>query len=286
MLARVRNLRLTAGEGPDVRLPFMTSRPSTRQRPTERTREARRLSMSVAATLGLGVRSGRERLRLTQQDLADRVNVNQTRISQIELGRGGGAPLSLWIAIALALDQPLAVSFTRPLGETRQPSDAGHLQMQEYLLSLARATGRPASFELPTRPSDPSRSIDVCVRDVRNRVLMIEEAWNTFGDLGAAIRSTHRKQAEAEDLAATIDDGPPYRVAVVWVVRDCAVNRSIVGSYPEIVRNGFPGSSRGWARALTTDASPPIGPGLVWYDSATRRIHQWRRLGKPVQHSD
>ena len=49
------------------------------------------------------------------------------RISQIELGRGEGAPLSLWIAIGQALDQPLAVSFTRPFGETRQPADAGHL---------------------------------------------------------------------------------------------------------------------------------------------------------------
>ena len=215
-------------------------------------------------------------MRITERELSDHVAVDQTRISQIELGRGEGAPLSLWIAIGVALDQPLAVSFTRPLGEPRQLVDAGHLEMQEYLLGLARTTGRSASFELPTRPADPSRSIDVGVRDARHRVLIIEEAWNTFGDLGGAIRATHRKAAEAVDLAATIDDGPPYRVATVWVVRANAANRAIVGRYPAVAANAFPGSSRRWAVALTSGEAPPDDPGLVWYDPATRRIHAWR----------
>jgi hypothetical protein len=151
--------------------------------------------------------------------------------------------------------------------------------MQEYLLGLARRTGRTATFELPTRPADPSRSIDVCVRDPRHRVLIIEEAWNTFGDLGAAIRSTHRKQAEADDLAATIDDGPPFRVAVVWVVRASATNRAIFARFPEIFRSAFPGSSRAWTRALTTGGPAPSASGLVWYDPATDRIHEWRNPG-------
>lgn len=236
--------------------------------------------MAMAATLGLGVRSGRERLRLTQDGLADRVGVDQTRISQIELGKGGGAPLTLWIAIAMALDRPLAVSFTRPLGETRQPIDTGHLAMQEYLLSLARATGRVATFELPTRPSDPSRSIDVCVRDLPNRVLIVEEAWNTFGDLGGAIRATHLKQAEAADLAAVIDDGPSFRVATVWVVRDTATNHALVARYPEILGSAFPGSSRAWVKALTSAATPPLQSGLVWFDPGMHRLHEWRRSSR------
>ena len=98
----------------------------------------------MTTTLGRGVRSGRERLGLTQDDLAFQVGVDQTRISQIELGKGGGAPLSLWVAIAAALDQPLAVSFTRPLGETRKPVDAGHLAMQE-------SPPQPRPFDRPSR---------------------------------------------------------------------------------------------------------------------------------------
>jgi hypothetical protein len=151
--------------------------------------------------------------------------------------------------------------------------------MQERLLDLARRTGRIATFELPTRAADPRYSIDVCVRDPIHRVLIVQEAWNTFGDLGAAVRSTNRKTAEATDLAAGVDEGTPYRVAVVWVLRSTAANRMLVGRYPHIFRTAFPGSSRSWVRALTDGEAPPDAPGLVWLDPATGRISEWRKPG-------
>lgn len=231
-----------ASEGPDVRLRGMNPTSTSRHRPTDTIREADRLSRSMANVLGTSVKAGRVRLRLTQAELAHRVAVHRSWISRIELGSGQAVPLAIWTALGVALGRPLAVSFTRPLGEPREPIDTGHLAMQERLLALARATGRTATFELPTRPSDPSRSIDVCVRDARHRVLIIEEAWNTFGDLGAATRSTNRKAAEAADLAATIDDGPPYRVAAVWIVRPSSTNRALLARYPSIFGAACPGS--------------------------------------------
>jgi transcriptional regulator with XRE-family HTH domain len=213
---------------------------------------------------------------LSQAELAARVDVHQSWISRIELGRGEGVPIELWAALGVAIGRPLAVTFSRPLSELRGPADAGHLAMQERLLALARATGRMATFELPTRPTDPSRSIDVCVRDRRHRVLIIEEAWNTFGDLGAAARSTSRKIAEAADLAATIDDGPPYQVAAVWLVRTSSTDRALLGRYPAIFRAACPGSSRSWTSALMSTEAPPRGSGLVRLDSATGRIIKWR----------
>lgn len=268
-------------EGLDVRLPFMSGTIGTRDRPTDQAREAARLSSTVARSLGQVVRSGRKRMRITQRELSERVGVDPTRISQIELGKGEGAPLSLWIAIGLALHQPLAVAFSRPLGEIRGPSDAGHLAMQERLLTLAKLTGRTATFELPTRPADPSRSIDVCIRDARNRVLIIEEAWNTFADVGAAARSTARKRAEAADLAATIDNGRPYRVASVWVVRPSATNRNLLARFPRIFTAACPGSSRRWTQALTSTDGPPEAQGLVWLDPSSGRLTAWRRRAGP-----
>ena len=249
----------------------------TRRRSTEAVREAERLSLALALVLGRGVRAGRKRLGMAQATLAARVEVDQSRISQVERGLGQGVPLDLWVRLGVALERPLAISLTKPLGETHQPADAGHLAMQERLLELARATGRTASFELPTRPADPRYSIDVCTGDTRHRVLLIQEAWNTFGDLGAAVRSTNRKTAEAHDLAATLDDGPPFRVATVWIVRPSAANRALVGRYPQIFGSAFPGSSRSWARALTTGTAPPREPGLVWLDPTSGRITEWRR---------
>lgn len=269
-----------AREGPTVRIWFMNEPVRPRRRTTETIREAGRLSTAVVVTLGQGVRAGRKRLKITQAALAERVQVDQSRISQIECGLGRGVGLELWVALGVVLGRPLAISFTKPLGEAQEPADAGHLAMQERLLELAHATGRFARFELATRPADPRRSIDVCVRDSHHRVLVIEEAWNTFGDIGAAIRSTNRKTAEATDLAATIDGGPPYRVATVWIVRSSATNRALVARYPQVFRSAFPGSSRGWARALTTGDAPPAQPGLVWLDPASGQISEWRR-GSP-----
>jgi transcriptional regulator with XRE-family HTH domain len=255
----------------------MVPRPTNRDRPAETERKAVRLTDSLAIALGGRVRAGRKHLRLTQAELAERLGVHQSWLSRIELGRGGSVTLEMWIRLGLALKQPLAVSLSRPIGETRQPADAGHLQIQEALMRRARATGRTAFFELPTRPSDPSRSIDVCVRDARHRVLFIEEAWNTFGDVGGAVRSTNRKAAEASDLAATVDGGPDYRVATVWVVRDNPGNREIIRRFPEIIASAFPGSSREWVDALTTSNAPPKRAGIVWYDASTDQIHEWRR---------
>lgn len=250
---------------------------SARHRPTKELREGARLTRAVADHLGGSVKAGRLRVGLTQAQLAARVGVQQAWISRIELGHGRRVPLELWVSLGVALDQPIAISFSRPLGQSREPADSGHLAMQERLLELARARGHIAMFELPTRPADPRRSIDVCVRDARNRLLLVQEAWNTVGDIGAAIRSTHRKEAEAAELAATIDGGTPYRVATVWVVRPSAVNRALLGRYPEVFRTAFPGSSRSWASALNGGAVPPMEPGLVWLDPANRRITEWRR---------
>jgi transcriptional regulator with XRE-family HTH domain len=269
-----------AGEGPDVRLPGMNATPTYRRRPTETVREADRLSRSIAVALGQSTRGGRVRLHMTQRQLAARIGVHQSWISRIELGRGHVLALQTWIAIGVAIGQPLAVAFSRPLGGTREPRDAGHLAMQERLLTLARETGRTAWLELATRPTDPARSIDVCVRDARHRVLIIAEAWNTFADVGAAARSTARKRAEAADLAATIDDGTPYRVASVWVVRPSAANRALLARFPGIFAAACPGSSRGWTRALTSAVASPTAQGLVWLDPVTGRVTAWRR--RPV----
>jgi len=220
---------------------------------------------------------------MTQRVAADRVGISQTAWSRIERGEGLGAPLKTWIALGIALERPLAVAFSRPLGEPRGPADAGHLEIQEHVLGLARATGRQGTFELPTRPADPARSTDVGIRDDPHRVLIQTECWNTFGDLGAAIRATNRKavEAAAHAIATTVGEAEPYRVATVWVVRASAANRALIATYPHIVEAAFPGSSRRWVAALSQGTEPPLDPGLIWVDPATCRLIEHRRATMP-----
>jgi transcriptional regulator with XRE-family HTH domain len=254
----------------------------TRQRQTELEREIARRSTAMSLSLGRDLREARTRLSMTQRAVAAKVGISQTAWSRIERGLGGQVPLQTWVALGIALDRPLAVNLTRALGDTRGPADAGHLDIQEHVLRLARATGRHGTFELPTRPSDPARSTDVGLRDDRHRALIQVECWNSFGDFGAAIRDTNRKAAEATAHAiATASDDDPYRVATVWVVRATAANRRLFAAYPHIVDAAFPGSSRGWLQALEADTEPPRDPGVVWYDPATRRLTEHRRATMP-----
>jgi DNA-binding XRE family transcriptional regulator len=249
--------------------------------------EARRL----AASLGQDLRRARSSRGLTQRRLGDRVGLSQARISQIESGFGGSLPLASWVTLGIAVGRPLAVGLSRP--PATGPADAGHLDIQEFILSLPIAGGQTRHVELPTRATDPSRSIDVCLRDVASGRILILEAWNRIDDLGAAIRSTNRKLAEADGLAAATGPdvapplaargvpprasrkpatGPDRPIAVAvhacWIVRVTAANRRLAQRYPGILRAAFPASSAAWVRALTTGSQPPSESGFVWFDSA------------------
>ena len=244
-----------------------------RERLTDEAIEARRRTTSIVDGLGRDVRRGRRRSRLTQAQLAERVGVHQTWISEIELGRGAGVPLSLWVRLGVVLGQPLAASFSKTLDPGATLADAGHLDIQEALAAMAVATGRSVTIEQPSRRDSPSHATDVAIHDDAYQVLILAEAWNTFGDLGAAIRSTTRKLAEATESERT----PGDRVATVWVVRASAANRSVVARYPNLLATTFDGSSRAWVRCLAEGGPVPDRPGLVWFDGATRQLTAWYR---------
>lgn len=232
-----------------------------------------REATALAATLGGVLREARRSRRITLEALAPRVGISRARLSEIERGLGARAPLETWVALGIALGRPLAVSLSRPLGTPwDEPRDTGHLEIQEHLLTLARATGRHGTFELPTRPTDPSRSTDVGLRDPTPGTRILAECWNTFGDLGAAVRATTRKTAEA---AAT---WPDDHITTVWVVRATTANRALLARYPGILDAAFPGSSRAWVAALTMGTPPPREPGIVWFDAATGRLTERRRV--------
>jgi transcriptional regulator with XRE-family HTH domain len=237
--------------------------------------EARRVNQEQLARLGGEIRSTRRRRRMTQADLARRVGVAQSTISHIERGVGGSLSLDVWQRVFVALGRRLDVSAGRdPLAET---ADAGHLAIQELVLRLGRRAGYARSFELPSRPADPSRSTDVGLRDDRRRTMILGECWNTIGDLGAAARATSRMVAEAEELAVAVGGERPFTVRAVWVVRATARNRALIARYPEVFAARFPGSSARWVAALTTEAEAPAEPGLVWCDGAATRLFAWRR---------
>jgi transcriptional regulator with XRE-family HTH domain len=248
--------------------------------------QAARLNLEQLARLGGDLRAARHRRRLTHEQLGDRAGLSRSAISTIERGRGGSHTLDTWQRLALAVDRPMRIDLRRDSRE--EPADAGHLAIQELVLRLGRRAGFTGGFELATRPSDPSRSTDVGLRDDRARLLILVECWNTFSDVGAAVRSTNRKLAETADLAVAVGQARPHRVAGCWVVRDVPRNRQLTARYPELFAARFPGSSALWVRALTEPAhnkdgtriQPPRDLGLVWCDAAATRLFARRRLAR------
>lgn len=219
-----------------------------------------REAQAIAATLGGRIRSARTGLRLRLADLAPRAGISVSQLSRIEHGRGADTPVRTWIRLGIALDRPIAVGMTET-ASTERLVDAGHLEMQEWLLEAGRRLDwDSAGWEVPTRPLDPRRSIDVLVRIAE--VLVLFECWNTIRDLGAAVRATTRKIGEANELAVAIG---ARTVASCWLVRPTASNRAIVRTYPEAIRVRF-AASRAWAETLRARRSPPAELGFVWLD--------------------
>jgi transcriptional regulator with XRE-family HTH domain len=235
--------------------------------------EAGRRGREQRAQLGGEVRRSRERRNWTQRDLADRAGVSRHIVGRVERGTTL-LDMDVLQRIGIAFNRRLEIRFGRDAFE--HPADAGHLAMQELVLRVGRANGYVGNFEVPTRPAEPWRSIDVVLASATRRIMILVECWNTFGDIGAAARSTMRKAAELEAIAAG-RWGPNVRVAVVWLVRGTARNRALIARYPEIFGARFPGSSRGWVTALTDGEPPPAEPGLVWCDVAATRLVEWRR---------
>ena len=227
-------------------------------------REAQRAALSLGADL----RRTRIRRRLTLAQLADLVGFSPTRVHELEAGLGASAPLASWFALGSALDRPFAAGFSRDI-RAPEPADAGHLAAQELVLGLARRHGRTGMFELSTRAdARNSGNVDVGIRDDQQRVLILVEIWNRTSDLGAASRSSARKAAEAQDLAAFRG----YRAASCWLFVDTAANRAIVRRYPAVLRAQFAGSSVAWVHCLVDGGPPPKQPGIAWIDPRSGRI--------------
>lgn len=237
--------------------------------------EAERRLKERRARVGGQIKGMRTRRGWTKTELAERCDVGRMVVMRAEKG-DESVTLETLERMALAFGVPLNVGFTR---DGLDVADGGHLAIQEIVLRAGRSTGLAGLPELPTRPNEPWRSIDVVLGSRSRALAVCVECWNTFGDVGAAIRSSRRKAVELSELGVA-QWGADARARLVWVVRDSAANRALVARYPEVFIRAFPGSSRQWVAALTAGSEPPNEPGLVWCDTRPGRLHAWYRPGR------
>ncbi|MEW6223324.1 MAG: helix-turn-helix transcriptional regulator [Chloroflexota bacterium] len=244
--------------------------------------EAAEEAAAVRRAIGRGIAAARRRRGWTQDAMAGRVGTSQSAISRLERGV---PPLEIGELVRVA--QALGIATRVELGRDPHdgPADAGHLAIQDLLVRLARATAGAALVELPLGTSDRSLSVDVCVLRRRQGELIVQEAWNRIGDVGAGLRSFDRKLALAAEAASAFP-APPSIVTGVWVVRATRSNRELLASYPALFAARFTGSSRVWVRALVTGSAAPRGSGLVLCDVGATRLFEWRPASGPARPAD
>jgi transcriptional regulator with XRE-family HTH domain len=254
-----------------------------RARPTATEAHGRQEAEAIAGTLGRMARDARRLRRLSQEAVAARVGCSRARYAELERGSGSHAPLDLWVRIGLALERPIAVTFSRErLGDgAGEPDDAGHLAAQELVLRLARMNGLKANVELATSTARMPHVGDLVLRNDRFRVLLLIEVINRAGDLGAVARASDRKVVDLQGLAILIGgEIEPYRVVIGWLLVDTAANRLLVNRYPEFLRARNPGSSRLLTAALMSGGEPPSDAAMAWIDPRIRRVSPMRlRVG-------
>jgi hypothetical protein len=144
------------------------------------------------------------------------------------------------------------------------------------VLRIAGAAGWSTQVE---EPSDAARSryaTDVLLRRGDDTVILVE-IWNRLDDLGAALRSTDRKLADARATSAT-DRTTSATARSLWILVDTAANREIVRRYPTLLRSRFAGASSAWVRTISTGGQPPSIPGLIWADSRGGTLRPLRPL--------
>ena len=235
--------------------------------------EAKRRTRERRTRLAGRIRTARLRRGWTQAMLGGKCGFGRQVIGRAERGEGR-LDLESLERIAIALDMPLIVDLGREaIVDVR---DAGHLAIQELVLRLGRAAGYRVRFELATKSTEPWHSSDVVLEDATRTTLIDVECWNSMDDIGAAARSSTRKQSQLAEQAVA-SWGHRGRAAVVWVVRATLRNRTLLRRYPEVFATRFPGSSRRWLSALLEGTEAPDEPGLVWSDIGASQLFEWRK---------
>jgi transcriptional regulator with XRE-family HTH domain len=226
----------------------------------------------LARRAGKSLRDGRRGLRKTQQQIADLAGISRTRYAELEVNPGGGVTLASLSRAAMAVGGELRLYIAEHTAAD-QPRDAVHLRNQELIARTAASGGwRALPEEAIDREARTSRAADMLLQ--RGHEWCLQEVWDWFADVGAAFRDWDRRLAAVERLAiarmapppdpAPADTVPLPRVGGCWVVRATRRNRRLVAEHGHLFRARFPGSSRAWLAALTTQATMPTASALLW----------------------
>ncbi len=235
-------------------------------------------ALAVAKELGRTLRMARRLLGLSQAEVGRISGVAQSTVSNAENERGDSLSMRTWSRLLRAVQVDLRAYGERATA-AHLPRDHVHLRSQEMVIRTAATGGWQAVPEQHLGGSG-RRSVDVLLR--RNQEWAAQEIWDWFDDVGDALRGWDRKLLDLEAFALgrlPVGRSPDsVRISGCWLVRATRRNRQLVADHHTLFRARFPASGKAWYRSLTTSASMPMEPGLLWLSVPGDRIFA-SRLG-------
>lgn len=206
--------------------------------------------------LGMRVRRARARTGLTQSAVAERTGIQQSTISRMELGDGGGVALRTWLAVGEAVGTPLFQP-DRPRASSAAGTLCGIAQAGGWFV-----VGRDPAIRLEREAQPlPPRFGPGSVRIVPARVRPPERLVVVLADVMTRVDPWVELLVDAVHAERSVWDG---RVGGLLVARDDVGTRRLNDQIVE-VRHTFPaGWAWTWCRALEDPAQEmPRVFGLV-----------------------
>jgi transcriptional regulator with XRE-family HTH domain len=227
--------------------------------------------------VGAIVRAVRLHEGLRQQDVADRAEVSQRWVSELERGRVGSASVDAVERVCRALDILVNFDLRWRGGDLDRLVDRDHAAIVNYLVGRLKRWGWDVRVEYGFNHYGDRGSVDILAWHPRERVLLIVEVKSRLTDLQQMLGSLDRKvrvvpRAFAIDKPFAADGRPPTRTDVLLVVLGTTANRNVVARHPDIFDSAFPDRSPGLVvrlrrpvrplRALWFVSSGAVGAGL------------------------
>lgn len=229
--------------------------------------------------VGRVLRSIREHLGLTQEQVALAAHVSQGAVSRAERGLIGTLPLAIVDRIVSAIDGSLFLDIRYQGGGGDRLLDRVHAALVDHVVASIRADWEVV-VEYTFNWYGERGSVDVLAWHAATRTLLIVEVKSAFTDLQAMLLSLGRKLRLVPDSVRRERGWDPVAVGRLVVVAGTTSNRAVVAQHPAVFDTSFPARAREIRAWLRTPSGPIAG---VWFVSRqvvpTLRATGQRRRG-------
>ena len=202
-----------------------------------------------------------------QQDVADRADVSQRQVAEIELGRLEHVSLGTLRKVGKVLDLRASVDVWWPSGRVDQLLDRGHAALVEYLVRVLRDAGWEVRVEYTFNEFGERGSVDVLAWHAASRTLAIGEVKTRIDDVQAANASFTRKVRLIPVVVARQEGWQPDRILSLLVIADTRQNRDLIRHHEATFRSIWPDRTAAVKREIANPgrAGAPERGGGIWF---------------------